>query len=304
MNPTTLPLLALITLATTAAHAGPRTSATYSIDTDIADAGGMRATSAAYTNDGSAGAGGYSRVASPEEFARSGYAGQLYEITALALNSASVNNSMNETATLQLAAWQVLDDASFLAVNASAVNWSAISGPITGISSGGLATAGAVYQNTQAIVQGIFSGLTGQLSVTIVDSIPDNFGSYANDGLPDDWQVQYFGQNNSLAAPTADADGTGQSNLFKYVAGLNPTDGSRFSVTVAPVDGQPGQKYVIFAPIVAGRTYSVLAKTDLSSGSWSSITASGPSDNGVQRTITDLSAGGPAKFYHVEITKP
>jgi hypothetical protein len=29
-----------------------------------------------------------------------------------------------------------------------------------------------------------------------------------------------------------------------------------------------------------------------------------PSDNGNQRTITDLSAGGAGNFYHVEITKP
>jgi hypothetical protein len=49
----------------------------------------------------------------------------------------------------------------------------------------------------------------------------------------------------------------------------------------------------------------VTAKTDLSIlGGWSAINASAPSDNGTQRTITDLSASGAAKFYHVEITKP
>jgi hypothetical protein len=299
--------ICVIFLALTATlHAGPRTSANYSIITDIADAGGQRATSAAYTNDGSAGVGGVSTVASPAEFVKSGYAGQLYDITGLALNSASVNSSVNETTTLQLAAFQQLDDTSFLAVSANSVAWSVVSGPITGISGAGLATAGTVYQDTAATVQGIFGGLTGQLQLTVIDSIPDNFGSYAGDGLDDAWQVQYFGQPpNPLAAPGADADGTGQTNLFKFIAGLNPIDHSRFTITIAPVPGQPGQKNVIFNPIVAGRTYAVTAKTSLDSvGGWTAINASAPSDSGPQRTITDLSATGAAKFYHVEITKP
>jgi hypothetical protein len=305
MKTSVLPLLALVALVTAAAHAGPRTSANYSIITDTNDGGGARSTSATYTNDGSAGAiTGLATVSSPEVVARNGYAGQLYDVTALVLNSASVTNSVNETATLQLAGFQQLDDASFIAIDASTINWSVVSGPITGVSVAGLATAGAVYQDTPATVQGVFNGFTGQLNLTVLDSIPDNFGTYAGDGLPDDWQVQYFGQDNPLAAPTADADGTGQNNLFKFTAGLNPTDGSRFTITIAPVDGQPGQKNIIFNPVVAGRTYTVTARIDLSVGSWGSINASAPSDNGNQRTITDLSAGGTAKFYHVEVAKP
>jgi hypothetical protein len=185
------------------------------------------------------------------------------------------------------------------------VAWSVVSGPITSISTAGLATAGAVYQNTAATVQGIFGGMTGQLSLTVNDTIPDNYGSYAGDGLDDAWQVQYFGQPpNALAAPGADADHTGQSNLFKYIAGLNPLDGSRFTITIAPVPGQSGQKNIIFNPVVAGRTYAVTARSALNGGSWGAINASAPSDSGSQRTITDLSASGATKFYHVEITKP
>jgi len=54
----------------------------------------------------------------------------------------------------------------------------------------------------------------------VFDTIPDNFRSYAGDGLLDGWQVQYFGQNNPKAGPSVDATGTGQTNLFKCVAGL------------------------------------------------------------------------------------
>jgi hypothetical protein len=295
----------LLALFATVAQAGPRSSTNYSIVTDIADGGGSHVASAAYTNDGSAGAiTGISAVASPQEVARNGYIGQLSEITGLTLNSASVTSSVNETATLQLAAFQQLDDASFIAVNANHVTWSVVSGPITGISASGLATAGMVYQDTPTTVQGVYGGLTGTLNLTVLDSIADNFGLYAGDQIPDDWQAQYFGQNSPLAAPGADASGTGQTNLFKYLAGLNPLDpNSRFTVTLTPVPGQPGQMNVRFSPVMAGRTYTVTARGSLTGSTWSPINASAPSNNGQERTITDLSASG-AKFYRVEITKP
>ena len=299
------PLCAL--LLATAAHAGPRTSANYSITADTADSGGARTTSGNYTNDASAGGvAGLSTVASPAETSKSGYIGQLYDITGLVLNAGS--GSVNETATLQLAAWHLLDDATFLAVSAGSVTWGVTSGPITGISAGGIATAGVVYQNTPATVQGSFGGFTGALNLTVLDTIRDNFGSYAGDGVGDDWQVQYFGLNNPDAAPNVDFDRTGQTNFFKYVAGLNPLDrnapDSIFSLAITKVPGQPGRKNLTFSPVVAGRTYVIKAKADLNDPAWSAITASAPSDSGTTRTITDLSAGSGMKYYRIEITKP
>jgi hypothetical protein len=304
---TTMKILLLVFLSIhVAAFAGPRTSANYSITTDTADSGGVHIASAAYSSDGSVGSlAGLSSVSSPAEVAKSGYVGQLFDVVSLQLNSTS--SSVNETATLQLTAWQLLDDASFLAVNANSVTWSVVSGPISGIDTNGLATAAAVYQNTTATVQGVFTGLTGTLDLTVIDSIPDNFGSYAGDGIDDSWQVHFFGlPPNPQAGPNVDADGTGQTNLFKFIAGLDPTDPtSRFTLTILPVPGQPGQKNLIFNPVVAGRTYVITAKTDLTNlGGWGAINASAPTDNGTQRTITDLSATGPNKFYRVEISKP
>ena len=295
-------ILPLLFAAAAAASAGPRTSANYTILTDIADSGGTRTTSANYTNDGSAGAVvGLSTVASPAEVAKNGYIGQLYDVTGLTLNAASLN--VNEGATDQLAAWQLLDDATLLAVPAASVAWSVVSGPLTGINSSGLATAGLVYQNTAATAQGSYLGTLG---LTVVNVNTDDFGAYAGDGIDDAWQVQYFGQPpNANAAPNADFDHTGQTNLFKYIAGLNPLDGSRFTLTIAPVAGQPGQKALVFSPRLTDRTYTVTSRPALTTGSYVPLTnPSAPSDAGPQRTITDLSAGGAAKFYRVEITKP
>ena len=215
--------IALLMLIIATAHAGPRTSLNYTIATDTADASGKRATSANYTNDSSAGAvAGLSNVASLAETAKSGYIAQLCDIAGLVVNAASP--SVNETATLQLAAWQLLDDTSLLAVPAASVAWSVTGGPITGISA-----AGTVYQNTVATVQGSFGGFTGSLNLTVLDSIPDNFGSYAGDGLDDAWQVQYFGLNNPNAAPGFISDGSGLTNRSKYIAGLVP-GGSNLAV--------------------------------------------------------------------------
>ena len=297
---------AVLALLTAAAHAGPRTSPSYTIATDTANAGGRRATSTSYTNDGSLSLlAGLSTVAAPAETAKHGYIGQLYEVTGLVLSALSA--SVNESGTLQLSAAQLFDDTTTLTVSASSVAWSVAGGPLASINASGLASAGAVYQNTAATAQGIYLGNTGTLNLTVLDSIPDNFGTYAGDGVGDGWQVQYFGPPpNAHAGPNIDFDGTGQTNLFKYIAGLNPLDpASRFTLTIAPVPGQPGQKNLIFSPRLTDRTYTVTSKSALATGSYVPLTnPSAPSDSGPQRTITDLSAGGAAKFYRVEIAKP
>jgi hypothetical protein len=298
-------LLLVLALLPAAAPAAPRSSASYTIATDTADAGGKRATSAAYTNDGSAGGvAGLSTVTAPAETTKSGYLGQLYDITGLTLTAVSLN--VNESATDQLGAWQALDDATFLAVPAASVVWSVASGPLTGISAAGLATAGTVYQDTAATAQGVFSGNTGTLGLTVKNVNPDDFGNYAGDGLDDAWQNQYFGLNNPNAAPAADPDGDGQTNLFEFTAGLVPTDPqSRFLLNIAPVVGQPAQKKLIFSPRLIDRTYTIKARTSLLTGSYLPLTnPAAPTDNGQERTITDLSATGVMKFYRVEITKP
>ena len=307
MNPKSIVLFASV-LGTIAAtlHAGPRTSAIYTVATDTADAGGRHTTSANYTNDGSVGdVAGLSTVAAPAEAAKAGYIAQLYDVTGLTLTAAQL--TVNEGTTDQLAAWQALDDATFLAVPAASVGWGVTSGPLSAINTAGLATAAIVYQDAAATAQGSYLGQTGTVALTVKNVNNDDFGAYAGDGIDDAWQIQYFGQPpNANAGPNVDFDGTGQTNLFKYIAGLNPLDpNSRFTLKIAPVPGQPVQKNLIFAPRLTDRTYTVTSRPALPTGSYAPLTnPSAPIDAGPQRTITDLSATGAAKFYRVEITKP
>ena len=156
-----------------------------------------------------------------------------------------------------------------------------------------------------ATVRASLQGFSGTLSLTVLNVNADDYGSYAEDGLPDDWQTQYFGLNNLNAAPDKDASGTGQANLFKYIAGLNPTDrSSSFRVSVQAVSGQPGQKQIVFSPTLSDRTYTVYYKTSLTDAAWAPLTGATQVDTGQQRTVTDINAVGKTKFYRVMISKP
>ena len=287
-----------------AARAGTRTSANYSITTEIADTGGRRTTSAAYANDGSLGGiAGIATVAAPVETAKSGYIGQLYEATGLVLNAAPL--TVNEGGTLQLAAFQLLDDSTFLAVPPLSVAWSVVSGPLTSVNANGLATAGIVYQNTAASARGIYAGNTSPpLALTVLNVNIDDLPGYSGDGLGDDWQVQYFGlPPNPAAGPLLDPDSDGQNNRFEWIAGLIPTDAS--SVFKLGIVGSFQGANLNFGPIVAGRTYTVKYGFDfLNVSSWPTLPGGVTTDTGNQRTVSDPSAqASPKKYYRVEIAR-
>jgi hypothetical protein len=149
---------------------------------------------------------------------------------------------------------------------------------------------------------------TFTLNTTYADSV--------GDGIPDWWRAQYFpnqpagNQNgtmtNHLSCATCDADGTGQDNAFKYIAGLNPTNRSSvFTLSVASVTNAPREFNLIFSPVVAGRTYTPQFCTNLVGATWAALTGfSGPTTNPIlnQVTITDLNATNAQKFYRIDIS--
>jgi hypothetical protein len=237
------------------------------------------------------------------ETLKNGYIGQLFEITGLQL--APDLAAIPETSVRQLRAVLTLDDATTLGLSMASVSWTAASGPVASISQNGLLTAGTVYEDTPAEIIATFSEVAYHLSLTIQNVNPDDFGTYAADGLPDDWQVQFFGIGNPQAAPDADPSGTGQSNLFKYIAGLDPTDPrSVFTLDIQPLPDEPAQKKLRFAPVLAGRTYTVQFTTDLTTATWLPLEGTTPLDDGLGRSVIDPTATEPVKFYRVLITKP
>jgi len=118
--------------------------------------------------------------------------------------------------------------------------------------------------------------------------------------------LQQYGLPTDGSADYADTDGTGQNNLFKWVAGLDPTNpASVFVLNIANVTGQPTQKNLLFNPVATGRTYTPQFRTNMVTGAWATLTGiGGPTTNINQVTLTDLSATQTQKFYRIDISMP
>jgi hypothetical protein len=246
--------------------------------------------SPAYSVEGSTAAiAGVSSLASPEEVVKSGYVAQLYNMTGMVVTAPA--DSVNVGQTFQLGAIGILDDGTVLVLNPATVAWSMGYGPITSISTSGIATSGAIFANTAAEVSGSLDGCVSSLGLTVY-----------NAGF-DAWQLQYFGSNNPLSAPGADADGTGQTNALKYLAGLDPVDPrSRFIVATGSGNDLPGQMSFVFSPVAPGRTYVVQYCTDLVSANWQTLPGATESTEGNAILVIDPDASGPRKFYRVQIS--
>jgi hypothetical protein len=115
-------------------------------------------------------------------------------------------------------------------------------------------------------------------------SIGDLTGDANNDGLPDAWQIQYFGSiTNPAAAPNAMPAGDGVPNWLKYSLGVNPlvpgvavpggvvwADGNKLG---SPAGTNTVQIYTaaeVAFNTVAGKTYQIQEASSLSSG-WQNL---------------------------------
>ena len=284
--------------------AAVRESADYGIAAESTAGGGGRSISAAYTNDaGIGGIVGLSTLTAPAGVVRHGYVGQLYDV--VLMNAHATPTSVDENAHTQLGARLVLDDEGWIELNPATVNWSVASGPLTGITAAGLATAGSVWQDTMATVTGHHSGHEAMLGILVRDVDPDNLGLYAGDGLPDQWQVAHFGLNNPLAAPDADPDGDGQDNAFEELVGGDPTDPrDRFALEITRLGGGTADFRITRA--IPGRTYELLAyQNPFDPAAFDliqSLAVDEPSPGPV--TLHDPAATQASRFYTLRITKP
>jgi hypothetical protein len=205
-----------------AAWAG--TSADYSIDPTVLDGGGALASSAAYTVNPSTGLGAVG--ASANYALRSGYAGQLLDLLDITIAEPSSPMTLNERATLQLAVTANCDDATKAVLSANDVTWSVQSGPLAGVNASGLVTAGSVYQDTAAVARAAMGNISDTVSLSVINTGLDDFAPYATDGLPDTWQVQYFGESSTRGGRAVDYDNDGVVNLLEFAFGTDPSQAS------------------------------------------------------------------------------
>jgi hypothetical protein len=173
---------------------------------------------------------------------------------------------------------------------------------VFGMTLGAVAPPG-VYDGTVTIFGGtnIFAA-SNLASAPFQISLPDSVG----DGIPDWWRQLYFGgdgsSTNNQSCATCDADSTGQDNQFKYVVGLNPTNGASIFALTITNDPPPA---LLFGPVAAGRAVTPQFSDDLSSGAWQALTNPITTQtNGSQFVIFDPAPSPFQRFYRIQIKFP
>jgi hypothetical protein len=265
------------------------------------DAGGRRVSSVSYVNDGTLGAlGGAAQSGVSSIVVRHGYAGQLCDVSRLAIKAAATN--VNEAGSCQLSAQAVLDDGTWFSLVGSSLVWSRVSGPVSSISAGGLVTVSNVYQDMIATVRGDYLTWFSSQTLAIANVGLDDFGAYANDEVEDSWQVRYFGLSSSSAGANGDPDHDGMNNLAEYLADTNPTN-TISCLRILSARSALGTKVSFQSS--TNRRYTLYYRTNLQSGAWTNIPSqTDVSGHGGTELFTDPELAAKYRFYRVGVHLP
>ena len=88
-------------------------------------------------------------------------------------------------------------------------------------------------------------------------SIQPTTGPYHLDGIPDDWQYQYFGAQNPEGAADQDPDADGQDDLMEFLARTIPTNSSsRLMFSISLLAGTGELEFTLF-PGWTDRNYRI-----------------------------------------------
>ncbi len=141
----------------------------------------------------------------------------------------------------------------------------------------------------------------GSRNLTLTSLTGDTDG----DGLPDWWEVLYFGDpeaavpDRSVADPEGDADHDMFKNLHEYLAGTDPTDPQSLLrlVRAGPSALDPNETEVTWQS-VPGKTYTVQGRASFEAGSdWAELAAGVPAHASDAVTVW-THTGAPMPYYY------
>ena len=132
------------------------------------------------------------------------------------------STSLGEGGSSQVAVSLLYDDGTASILAEDGFSLSTLDDPISTV--GSTVMVGAVYRDEMPQVQIDARGLTRQVNFDVTDVDRDNFGPFADDGLPDDWEVGFFGPDgNNFNGLASDDDDDGLSALAEFGLGGDPT---------------------------------------------------------------------------------
>jgi hypothetical protein len=148
-----------------------------------------------------------------------------------------------------IAGFDISADALDLTPTAAAFDWSAVtldSRPVT------FATASPSSGNIASTDRGSLVRVDLLVNIPITDR--------DGNGLPDDWEMRFFGYVG--VNPNGDEDHDGMSNLAEYRAGTDPTDPNSFLKFIS-YSAVPGGGFRVVWSSVEGRLYTLERSTNL-----------------------------------------
>jgi GH25 family lysozyme M1 (1,4-beta-N-acetylmuramidase) len=169
-------------------------------------------------------------------------------------------------------------------------------------------TVVAQYTNNFAFTSGeillgyadVFSSIGGADNFAVfdnvrVETVPDIDGN----GLPDAWELQYFGHIG--VDLDADADGDGVSNFREYLAGTNPTNAA--SVFRILGVARNGKDIRVDWTTVGGHSYIVQSTTDINGtfADLSAVIAAGGTGEGATNYVHVGAGTNQSRFYRIQL---
>lgn len=118
-----------------------------------------------------------------------------------------------------------------------------------------------------------------------------------NDGLPDVWEIQFFGSTNAVnGGVNDDWDGDTRWNIDEYIAGTDPTNSASIFTITQPGPSPSG--FVLHWNAISNRAYSVLWTDSLTNTFQALESNITPPQNSYTDTVHAAEAGG---FYGLKV---